>query len=238
MEPIDLEKYREAWKKDSYLQEKKLSEQEITQFVRSSSKNIKTQFRSALILDIILKSLLVLAVFFLLLTQIKSGIPMTLLLFQVILIGGMFIQFRALKKLSMVESGFQIVESLKTVIEFYHREYLKTMYVSASTSTMVFLVGSYFYLINKYGEVPAFDWDDYLVFGVGVLLSFGISFFSQKKFNQFKINQLEECLNDAGELAVNESYIRNYQTDRKMYLLIFGIVLILGLAFFLYLIFK
>ncbi|MCS5491126.1 hypothetical protein [Algoriphagus limi] len=237
MEPIDLEKYKAAWKRDPYFQEQKLSEKEITQFVKSSSKNIRAQFKSALILDIILKSILILAVLFLFISPIGSN-PLPLLIFLVILIGGMIIQFRVLKKLPFLDSELKAVESLKASIEFYYQEYLKTLYVSASTSTMVFLIGSYFYLLHKYGQVPAFEWDDYVVFGIGILLSFGISFFSQRKFNQFKINQLEECLNDAGEIEVDESYIQNHRSDRKMHLLIFGIVFILGLALFLYLIFK
>lgn len=239
MEPLDLEKYKNAWKKEAHFQEEKLSEKDISQFLRSSSKNIQTHFRSALILDIVLKSLLVLAACFLFFFHLETGSSLLIFSLIGILVGGIFIQLYLLKKLTnqdLLSKG--IVDTLKSTIEFYHKEYFKSIPIGASTSTMVFLIGSIFYLQNKYAEIPSFEWDDYLVFGIGILLSFSISFFSQQYFNQFKINQLQEVLNDAGEIEVDELYIQKYRSNRRKLVLIFGILLMVGLALFLMLFFK
>ncbi|NVJ87177.1 MAG: hypothetical protein HWE15_12775 [Algoriphagus sp.] len=239
MEPIDLEKYKEAWKKEAPFQKQKLSEKDITTFVRSSSKNIRAQFKSALILDLVLKALLILAGLYLFLIQLKSaksGITISLI---GILVVGIFMQLQNLKKLVRLDfTSLGVVDSLKLTVEFYQKEYIKSIPIGATTGTMVFLIGSLFYLQSKYGEIPPFEWDDYLVFAIGIGLSFFISFFSQTYFNQFKIRQLQEALNDAGEIAVDELYIQNYRSGTRSYLMIFGMVLLLGLAIFLYLLLK
>ncbi|WP_288370467.1 hypothetical protein [uncultured Algoriphagus sp.] len=238
MESIDLDKYKEAWKKEPIFEEKNLTKKEITQFIRSSSKSIQSQFKSALILDIVLKSLLSVAVIYLLLFAKGSGLSFTLLTFLIILISGALLQFGTLKKLSLVKFGGSIIKNLQDYLGFYHIEYRKSILINASTATMVFLTGSYFYFIMKYVQVPDLEWDDYTVFGIGSLLSFGISFFAQNHQFRFNIGQLEKLMKEADEGSLKEEHIQNYHSNRKRWIWIFAILGIVGIALLMYLLFT
>lgn len=237
MESINLDKYKEAWKKEPIFEKKRLTEKDISQFIRSSSKSIRSQFRSSLILDITLKSILLMVVFYLLFFMGGVTISFALLSFLAILSIGIFIQAGILRKLSHFKSGDSVVENLQSSLAFYYTHFRKSIWVSATTATLVFLIGSYFYLQKKYGKIPTFEWDDYVVYGIGILLSFGISFYTQNYHNQFKISQLEDFLNEAGEVSIEEKHIQDYHYKRKKWLWIFVLMAVLGIVFFMYLLF-
>lgn len=98
------------------------------------------------------------------------------------------------------------------------------------------MIGSAYYLRLKYREIPDFQIDDIAVLSIGVLLSYGLSAVVQLRHGHFRIKQLEECLVDAEENAVNTERIRNYRVVRRRNAVLFGIALIVGVILLLYLI--
>lgn len=243
MEKIDLEKYKSAWKKDPPVFEHRLSEKEISGFLRSNSKDLLDQYKRTLVFDLIIKAILFLGICGLAVLELRSatrGFTWYLIAFLAFLtLAGIFFQFQVWKKIPQQGADQEpVVDKLKKYIDFFYRHYVGSIYVGATSSTLFFLVGSFYYFFNKYQEIPPLHLDDFIVFGVGILLSFGLSLGVQLKFNQLKIKQLEDCLDDTGEVTLDEAHLRTIQTSRKKTVLIFGIAMVLGLLLLLFFWFK
>lgn len=238
MNDINLEKYRSAWKYESSFEEKKLSAEEISGFLRSSSKSILENFRRGLVFDIIIKMALLIS--FVILTvaapsQVFINYKSVILI--IIIISGLFWQFKVLRKISYYrDRSSNAINRLRDYISYYHKYYFSSIYVGALSSPLFFLVGSMYYLFNKYKGIPRFETDDFIVLSLGVILSFGLSLFVQIKQNNLRIKQLEKCLIEAKEETIDEISIQKYNKSHTWTAVIFGIALITGLILLLFLI--
>ena len=240
MSNVDLENYKNAWKNERSFDERKLSENEISMFMQSSSRSIVTLFRKGLLFDIFFKIVLLISLVFLFfLMQGQSAWRFTVV-FQIILIlAGIFWQKHILHKIpDQSEKGSSAFDKLRIYIDFYYRYYIVSIYIGALSSSFFFLIGSIYYLHYKYLEIPQLQIDDFVVCGLGLVFSFGISAFFQLKQNKFHIKQLEESLREIEENTINELSIEKYKTNRIKNMAIIGIAMIIGVILFLYLIFR
>ncbi|MFC2188237.1 hypothetical protein ACFCT7_13040 [Fulvivirgaceae bacterium LMO-SS25] len=239
MEDLDLNKYQLAWKKEKSFQSEKLSEIEIHNFMKSASK-IVGQYRWFLLFDIVLKSILLIS-FLLLIFLLKNQLIaiLTITFFIFISVFGIIWQSKVYKKVDKISVTKEYLKDLlKAYIDFYTGQYIKSIFVSALSSTLFFLIGSLYYLYFKYEQIPTFEWDDFIVLTIGIILSYGVSAFAQIKQNDYQIKQLERCLDEIEENTINVSSIKKYKTNRIKNIAMTGVALIIGVIIFLYLIFE
>ncbi len=238
MENLDLNKYRLAWKNEKSFQAEKLSEIEIHNFMKSASK-IVSQYKRSLLFDIVFKSILFFSFLVLILLLKNQSIAVLTNSFLIFLaVFGIIWQikvYRRIDKISVAEENLK--DSLRAYIDFYNGHFIKSIFVSALSSTLFFLCGSLFYLHFKYNQIPTFELDDFIVLIVGVILSYGLSAFTQIKQHNYQIKQLENSLIEIEENTINELSIKKYKTNRIKNMIIVGIAMIIGMILFLYLIF-
>jgi len=235
---LDLNKYQLAWKNEKTFQAEKLSEIEIHNFMKSASK-VVGQYRRSLLFDLVLKGILLisfLVLIFLLKNQSIAILAITSFIF--IAAFGIIWQTKVYKRVDKISvTKEHLKDLLRAYIDFYTGQYIKSIFVSALSSTLVFLSGSLFYLHFKYEQIPTFKLDDFIVLTIGIILSYGVSAFAQIKQNDYQIKQLESCLVEIEENTISASSIKKYKTNRIKNIVTIGIALITGVIIFLYLIF-
>lgn len=238
MEDLDLYKYQLAWKKEKSFQVEKISEIEIQNFMKSTSR-IMGQYKRSLLFDIGFKGILLisfLVLFFLLKNQPIAILAITLFIFIAVL--GIIWQSKVYKRADKISVKKEhLKDLLKAYFDFYTGQYIKSIFVNALSSTLFFVSGSMFYLLFKYEQIPIFELDDFIVLAIGIIFSYGVSAFAQIKQNDYQINQLESCLVEIEENTINASSIKKYKTNRIKNIIAIGIALITGVIIFLYLIF-
>ena len=231
MEEINLDKYKSAWKAEQSFDEEKLSRERIMAFMGSTSKSISGLFRRSLIIDIVMKSLLAISSGGLLILYSGEGsvlpvIAMTVLLIMVCIL----LQVRTYRRIPGAEDSGQNTRALlHSYIEFYSRIFVPSLITASLTGPLVFVVGSLYYFLFKYGTVPPLQLADHLVFGTFILTSFLLSIFVQVKNFNFHIGQLKESLSDIEQDTLSDSRLRYYRKAKNRNMIIYSIILIAGL---------
>lgn len=236
MKDVDLDKYKLAWKKQETFHKETLSDEEIKAFMHSNSKNIGKLFKNGLRFDMVFKSLLALSFLGLVYLFVEND---RVLIFNGFWIAVCFVtiifQYKVYRNIPEEEVGHNNIRfKLNNLIDFYNRRYLKSLFIAALSGTMMFLGGIMYYAYFKYGEIRSFEWDDYLVFGGGIILSFVIGAWAQISQHNFQIKQLESCLKDIDQDTINEHRIKAYENRRNKNLILFGVSFVLGLLILLF----
>jgi hypothetical protein len=237
MENLDLNKYQLAWKGEKSFHTEQLSAIEIHKFMKSASK-IVDHYKKALLFDIVFKGILLIS--FLVLMMLLKNQPIAVLssiCFSFMAALGIIWQARVYKNIDNRILADEPVESaLNASVDFYHGPYIKSIFVSALSSTLFFLSGSLFYLYYKYGQIPAVEADDIIVLTLGIILSYGISAYAQNIQNDFQITQLETCLAEIRENTITPLSIERYKASRIKNMVKVGMALVIGVIILLYLI--
>jgi len=239
MHKIDLENYRESWRNEPGLNDWVLSDNEISNFIKSSSKSIDKFLGKGLIFDIAYKSILILAL--IVLFYMASGkiyfyyLSTICALIIMIGLGWQIFVLSKLKAKSIVKMNYNILEKLNIIIGLYHKYFTSSIYVMALSNSMLFIVGSEYYLFVKYQIPPIFQLDDYMVLCIGVLMSFGISAIFQTAFYKFRINQLEDCTRELLHYTLSKERLDAFYFQRKTRNILMGVFFIIGLVFLLFL---
>ena len=238
MKHVDLDKYQLAWKEEKIFQAKDISEQEILHFIKSTSK-IEGQYKKALVFDVALKSIFIVALL-VLCFMIKETAPLIIVFVLIsITILGLLWQLHIYKQTEKISTGKRsLKETLQAVLGFLNRSYSKSLFVNALSSTLFFLIGSLYYLKLKYGKIPPMEFDDVVVMIIGILLSYGLSAIAYIMQINFQIKQLETCLAQIEEDTLSESTLKTFRKNRLKNLIKNGIALIAGVILLLYLIYS
>jgi hypothetical protein len=238
MKSIDIEKYKSAWQNVKSIDDRKLSENEISRFMNSSSKSFLKLFRRGLIFDIGFKTSLIFSIvflFFLMPNQISIlYVNLTMLLIASL---GIVWQMKVLLKVpnNKIDSP-SIIDNLRDNISFYYKYYINAIYVGALSTTLFFLIGSIYYFYFKYHEIPPFQPDDFIVMGIGIILSFGLSALAQLKQNKYSIYQLEKSLKEIEEKNFTEQSVKSYKSSRLKNIILISLFILAGLLLLIYLI--
>jgi hypothetical protein len=110
--------------------------------------------------------------------------------------------------------------------------------VGAVSNALIILSGILYYFFFKYGEIRPFQWDDYLVFSLTMLIGFGLGAAVQIAQHRFQIKQLESCLQEIDEDAISTLTLREQRNKRKRMILAFLLALVCGLLLLSYFIFR
>ena len=128
--------------------------------------------------------------------------------------------------------------TLEEKISFYHQTYTYSLYVGALSNALIILSGILYYFYFKYGEIRPFQWDDYLVFSLTMLIGFGLGAAVQIAQHTFQIKQLESCLQEIYEDVISTITLREQRNKRKRMILVFLLALVCGLLLLSYFIFR
>ncbi|MCB0847043.1 MAG: hypothetical protein KDE26_27520 [Bacteroidetes bacterium] len=240
MDHIDLDKYKEAWKKEPHFEEKKLSQAEISGFLKSASRNILALFKKGIIFDIIFKFVLLISLFVLIYLVPHSIASIYLILFLgLITILGIGWQIYILRQIPEEHPSEQtVLEILHKYLGFYHKKYIHSIFIGALSSSLFFLIGSIYYYYFKYEGIPNMQIDDFMVLGIGLVLSYSLSAIAQITQHNFRIKQLELRVKEIEEDTITEQSITNYRSAKLRNVLLTGIALGIGLLLFIFLIYK
>ena len=131
-----------------------------------------------------------------------------------------------------------IKNSLENKIRFYHQHFIKSLYVGALSNSLFIVSGMLYYFYFKYGEIRTFTWDDYLVFGVVIILGFALGAYVQIKQHSFQVKQLESCLQEIDEETMSTLTLRDQRNKKRRMIIIFLLALVSGLLLLTYFIFR
>ncbi|MEZ5072389.1 MAG: hypothetical protein R2751_15855 [Bacteroidales bacterium] len=239
MHEIDLESYKRAWQSEPGLRDCTLGAEEIGTFLKASSRNLRSGFRKGLLFDVGFKGILLAALAVLLFgaTGGTRGMAGGWGLVPVLALG-MAWQLRALWNLPGAGDGTRsVLEGLRTTLDYSGRHYLPSLYVSALSSALFFVIGSLVYLVRKYGAVPPMQTDDVLVLAAGIVLSFVLSARVQVGQHNFRIRQLEQCMRDAEEETLTGAGLAAYHSRRRRNVILLTIAFLVGLVLLVFLLF-
>ncbi len=240
MKSIDLDTMKAAWKKERSFEDKRLSEADIEGFLTGKSKDISQLFRKGLIFDIVLKS--VIGASFLGITALfRNNLSVVLISSAILLVILWAIRYQWLMigRIPEASAADQTVRTtLENKISFYHQRYIKSLYVGALSNSLLVLAGMLYYFYFKYGEIRPFQWDDYLVSCVVIILSYAIGAVAQIKQSNFQVKQLKSCLQEIDEDAISTLTIRDQRNKKRQMILIFLLALLCGLLVLTFFIFR
>jgi hypothetical protein len=240
MKSLDLDSIKTAWKNERSFEDRKLSEADIQRFLSKRTKDISHLFKMGLVVDIFLKILIGIS-FLGIIILFKENLNMVLLATAILLglIWAIRYQWQMIGKIPKSSVPEPVVRtSLEEKILFYHQKYIYSLYVGALSNALLILAGLLYYFYFKYGEIRPFQWDDYLVFSLTMLIGFGLGAAAQIAQHRFQIKQLESCLQEIDEDMISTFTLREQRNKRRRMILAFLLALICGLLILSYFIFR
>lgn len=237
MRSIDLDAIKAAWKNEESFEDQRLSEIDIENFLSSKSKDMSLLFRKGLIFDIVMKSVIgisLIGAFFLLKTNQSLMLISSILMLILWAIRYQWLMIARIPNSTV--SDPVIRTSLENKVKFYRQHFKKSLYVGALSNSLFILSGMLYYFYFKYGEIRPFEWDDYLVFGITIILGFALGVYIQITQHNFQVKQLESCLQEIDEEAMTTFKIRDQRNKRRRMILIILLALICGLLLLAFLI--
>lgn len=237
MESIDLDAIKAAWKNERSFENYDLSEADIQNFLNGKSKDISQLFRKGLIFDIVMKSVIGLSFIgiFFLLRAAESIILVSAVL--MLILWAIRYQWLMISRIPEATDSDPIIRTtLKNKIKFYHKYFRKSLYVGALSNSLFILSGMLYYFYFKYGEIRSFTWDNFLVFGLTIIIGFALGAYIQIAQHNFQVKQLESCLQEIDEDALTTITIREQRNKRRRLILIFVLAITCGLLLLAFLI--
>ena len=240
MKSLDLDSIKSAWKNEKSFEDQRLSEADIQRFLSKKSKDISHLFKMGLVIDIFLKTLIGIS-FFGIIFLFKENLNIVLLGAAIVLglIWATRYQWQMIGKIPQSGRSEPVFRtSLEEKIHFYHQKYIYSLYVGAVSNALLILSGLLYYFYFKYGEIRPFQWDDYLVFTLTMLVGFGLGAVVQIAQHRFQIRQLESCLQEIDENMISTLTLREQRNKRRRMVLAFILALVCGLLVLSYFIFR
>jgi hypothetical protein len=231
METIDLDKYKASWKSEQSFENKPLSEADIQGFLKKRSGEISKLFRKGLIFDMVLKSVIGASflVQILLFVETLKVIGMISFMLAGILAGILF-QRSMLRKIPAFDYAKQSLrEVLEGKIGFYKNDFVRSLYVGALSNPFLIISGMLYYFHFKYEGIRPLEWEDYIVFGLIIIISFVLGAFTQIKQHHFHIRQLEVCLKEIDEDTLTQLTLKKQRQRRRQLFFIYLLAIVCGL---------
>jgi hypothetical protein len=231
MEEINLEKYKSAWKTEQSFFEEKLSRDQVVKFMQSASKNISRLFKKSLIIDITIKIVLSFSLGVLLVLYSNQNLVLLInVVFIFLTVFFIILQIRIYKKIPDVQNSYQNVKTLLySYIDFYKNKFTLSLIITSFSSSLLFIIGAFYYFYYKYGKIRSFHYDDYLVFGIIIVINFLFSLFFQSRNFNFHVHQLEKSLADIEQETMSESKLKHHKKLNNRNLIIYSMILLFGL---------
>lgn len=236
MKAPDIDSLKSAWKMEQGFEKLRLSESEIEKFLQKKSRGITQTFKTGLTFDVVLKSLIGtsligIAILF------KENTPMivSMLVLIVFILWSLRFQVRMYRSIPSDASSEPVIRNtLEKRIQFYHRRYIKSLYIGALSNSLFFVSGSLYYFYFKYGEIRPFDIIDFLVFGGAIVIAFVVGAAANIYQMNFQVRQLESCLQEIDEETLSELTLKEQRNKKRRLFFITLLALISGLLLLAY----
>lgn len=240
MEHLDLEKYKKAWKDEHLFSEKRLTREQILDFMYGGSKSIATMYRKGLVVDISGKVILsVYIILMIILHPDEQVLIIDGLICLALLIGGIFYQGSTYSKIPrVVGRGRQVLDELNDRVQFYYDRYSRSVVVSAISAPVFVAMGMLSYYLVKYNHVPVRDAVDTIVTVIFISISFLFALLASLKQHRFHIRQLEESLEELENDSLTAARLGEYAKRRRRNLVLVALALLAGAVIFLLLIWN
>jgi len=237
MKTFNLETYRSAWKNESGFENRKLSEKEIQQFLKSKSKKIEYVFKTGIIMNLIYKFLLSVAfiVFLYVFRPNHLWFSIPLVLVSVCILAMAYLLHVYYRIPNKFKPELDLKSNLSIYIRYYHKVFKKAIFVSAVSNPLFLIAGSLYYFYFKYGEIRPFALDDYLVFSAFIVISYALGAIVQLAQYNFQIGQMEDSLKEIDEETITKLNLKLRKKKRIRVLIIVSLAVVLGVLVFIYL---
>jgi hypothetical protein len=226
-----LENYRSAWRQEQSFGIRPLGRDEINAVLKKESKSMVQQFRTGLVLDMAIKGVLALALagvlFLVPASATLSSLNAAVLALTLFLMFLQSITLREVPRPGLI--GNNLRNYLAEITWFYRKRFVRALYVAAVSGSLVFYVGVLYYVWLKYGGLRPLDVEDYVVFGIGLVLAFAINAAAQLWQSGFHMRELEACLYEIDVEALAEHQVRRRRIKRQKINMMWLMWLVLGL---------
>lgn len=240
MKAIDLDSIKAAWKIERSFEDLRLSESDIERFLTRKSKDISRLFRKGLIFDIVMKSIIGISLLGIMIL-FRTNLPIILMISAILLgtIWAILFQRKMIGRIPETGATDPVIRtSLEAKVKFYRQHFSKSLYVGALSNSLFILSGMLYYFYFKYGEIRPFTWDDYLVFGLTIIIGFALGAYVQIAQHNFQVKQLENCLQEIDEDAISTITLRDQRNKKRRLILIFLLALVCGLLVLAFFVFR
>ena len=227
----NIENLKSAWQQNKQENNQPLTERQIMYYLKQQSSDISALFRKGLVTDIVMKSALILSSLVLIFMYQSHaeimGVGVILAVLSILLVG---VQVYFYKQLQSIDNpAVDMQTMLKAKINYFHRKYVKAVYLSALSSPIMVLCGFLYYYYFKYGFVKPMDTTDIIVMGSFLALSFVISLVAYLLQYRFHVRQLESSLNDLVDGEIDEKKIQTSRNRRIVLVIAMSLLLVIGL---------
>ncbi len=208
------------------------SVEDIADFRKARSKDFSTWIQNGLILDVVLKGIFITA-YFILIYLLRESTAFMLTAFGIVIIGIMLIVFelRYLKNSKQLDrKDISVQGGIKTKLTFLKSYYYRIQFLQGLTNPMFVAAGVFFYYFVTYGEIRIEDLEDVVIIVLLLVISFLFTLPTTLSLYGYHYRVLKTAL---ASLEDEESWagaIKRYNKQKKILYLVFGSMLIIGLA--------
>ena len=193
-----LEQLRSAWRATPAFDGAPLDTTAIDGLLQRQSRDVRRQYRVALLLDIALKAVLAVALAAVLwLHREHAGLTAlnTLVLLSTLLsIGFERATLNAIPGSAV--AGGSVRTGLQAMLDYYRERFKRALYLIGLSGPLVFYTGVMHYLWYRYGGLRPFDGADLAVFGAGLALAYLLNTGAQQMQFRRYVSDVENCLHE------------------------------------------
>ena len=196
-----LDQLRSAWRETPAFDGARLEASDIDTLLRRQSRDVRRQYRVALLMDIALKTVIAVALVVVLwLHRHHAGLTAlnTLVLLATLL--GIGFERATLNAIpGSAVAGGSVRAGLQAMLDYYHERFRRALYLIGLSGPLVFYTGVVHYLWYRYGGLRPFDGADLAVFGGGLAIAYLLSAgANQAQFRRY-VSDVEDCLREIEE---------------------------------------
>jgi len=227
-----LEKLRAAWREQPAFDGIPVDAATIDTLLRRQSRDVRRQFRVALLMDIALKAVLAAALALVLwLHRANPGLSAlntVVLLATLLAIGFERAALNAIPGGAV--AGGSVHAGLSAMLGYYRERFARALYLVGLSGPLVFYTGVMHYLWYRYGGLRPFDGADLAVFGIGLALAYLLSAGAQQAHFGVYVNDVRDCLREIEQNGAEPATdpTATLRARRLRHSLAWSIVLIVG----------
>ena len=193
-----LDQLRAAWHATPAFDGAPLDAAAVDTLLKRQSRDVRRQFRVALLMDIALK--IVIAVALAAVLWLHRATPGLTALNTVVLLSTLLclgLEAAALNAIpGAALAGGSVRNGLTTMIAYYRERFRRALYLVGLSGPLVFYTGVMHYMWYRYDGLRPFDGADLAVFCIGLALAYLLNAGAQQAHFRVYVNDVQDCLRE------------------------------------------